>query len=445
MTTIVLYFLLAVGMYIYFAQPQRFFLYWLSIQPFVLPIIFVFFGGSMMPIEDNYMPKLYFSYQNTFSGLMLLLFCVSYVRNKEKTKFLKVIQFPLLFILSFITFQHLLVGFRLGTLYHNVIDVLWSCAPFILLLIDKRVRPNREKLIRFIKIFVLVQFLFSVLNLFGFRIYGVISGIFDDELICGTFTRYNHMTNYLAVFFYVLSNEYFECKKISRKSYLIMTLLIGSLILYSGSRMALILFAFSLLFFFLHYHGKKAGILTLIGIISLFSIYIIGNDNFIGQKGDEGTGIERNIIGIVNLSNSDDLSEGSTLAMSAYILFTHFNSPLVGNGKSYRPEYYYGDPTDTYKNEFIYRTDARLAFMLVDYGIIGLLLFFYFYATLFKGCCLYSEEKSKYLYVGAFIYFFLFSLTDNGFWDYVVFSVLFIYVFSVKDGNKLDNVGSDNV
>jgi hypothetical protein len=161
----------------------------------------------------------------------------------------------------------------------------------------------------------------------------------------------------------------------------------------------------------------------------------MGNDSFFGQGGNEGTGLERNVIGIVNVSNSDDLSEGSTLEMSAYILFSHYNSPLVGNGKGYRPEYYYGDPTDTYKNEFIYRTDARLAFMLVDYGIIGLLLFFYLYATLFKGCYLYGEEKTKYLYVGAFVYFFLYSLTDNGFWDYVIFSVIFVYAFSLKNYN----------
>ena len=199
----------------------------------------------------------------------------------------------------------------------------------------------------------------------------------------------------------------------------------------SGSRMTLVLFVFTALYLFYVYNSKKVIIVSFLTIISLFGMYIIGNDSFLGQQADDGTGLERNLIGIIDLANSDDLSQGSTLALSVYLLIDKFNSPMLGNGKSARPINYYGHYTDTI-NETVYKTDARLAFMFVEYGVVGLSLFFFLFASMFKSCYLYSEEHCKYFYWGASIYFLLFSLTDNGFWDYIIFSTLFIYVFSIK-------------
>lgn len=421
-------------MAIYFVRPKMFFFYWLSIQPYILPVFFILFKDSMMPMMDNYLPNLYFRYPDTMTGLMLLLFCVSYIREKGSRTLMKVILLPLILISTFLFLQNIIVGFQPRSLYVNIISILRNIAPFILLLIDKRLRPNRESVVKFIKVFVYVQFCFSILNYLGFRIYGDVTGFFDDSLICGTFTRYNHMTNYLASFFFILSNEYYECHGIKRKSFYLMSFLIGLLIVMSGSRMTLILFVFTAFYFFIIHQGKMKAILTLIIGSAMLGSFLIGNVKFGGQAANEGTGLERNLIGVVDLANSDDITEGNTLSMSAKIFLFYYNSPLMGNGKAFRPEFYYGHPTDTYNNEGIFRTDARLAFMFVEYGVIGLFLFLLLYFATFKGSYMYSEEKRKILYIGAFIYFLLFSLTDNGFWEYVQFSVLFIYVFSIQKG-----------
>lgn len=110
----------------------------------------------------------------------------------------------------------------------------------------------------------------------------------------------------------------------------------------------------------------------------LFSTFVIGNDSFYGQNADEEAGFMRNLIGIVDLVNSEDLSQGSTLAL------------------------------------------------------LGLSLFFLLFISMFKGCYLYSEEHDKSLYMGIGIFFLLFSLTDGGFWDFFFFSFVFIYTFSIK-------------
>lgn len=187
------------------------------------------------------------------------------------------------------------------------------------------------------------------------------------------------------------------------------------------------------------YYGKRYILLFFLLLVSLFFVYIKNNEIFIGQNADEGTGIERNVIGVIDLANSDDLSEGSTLALSANLFMNYFNSPFIGNGKDHRSVFFYGNPAlDPFAGS--YKNDARLAFMLVEYGIIGLSLFLFLFSSTFKACLSYSEEKSNRLYFIAFFYFLLFSITDAGFWDAQIFSCFFVYVFSSKTNKNLKSL-----
>lgn len=433
MGSIATFILLLLGLILYFIRPKMFFIYWLSIQPYILPVFFILSPSSFTPVEDNFLP-LYFGYPVSLGNLMLVLFIVALLRVKGHVDNLKILVPPIMVMIVFLFFQSIWIGFNISALYTNYRWLLFSIAPFILLYIDKRTRPHRYSLLKFIHFFIIVQSIFCVLNLLGYRIYGDISGIFDDNLVCGTFTRYNHMANYLATFYLIVTYEFYEGKLIKRKNYLFMTIFIGGLILISGSRMNLILYTFIFLFFFFINHRVKYSILIFIAFFSAFCVYFIGNRSYSGQSGDEGTGFERNIIGITNLSNADDISEGNTLALSAYLLADKFESPLIGNGQAFRKNSYY-DVTDEI-NEDAFKTDARLVFMLVEYGIIGLLLFLFIYFVIFKGTYMYSYEHKRRLYLCAFIYFLLFSLTDNGFWDYTQFSIVLIYAFSIKMNEK---------
>ena len=436
MGSIVLYIILVIiGFAIYFVKPKYFFLYWLSIQPYILPIFFVLFESEFTPVQDNFLP-LYFDFPDKLSTLMIFLFILSYLRNGRDVKSFKFLRLPLILLISFMLFQNILVGFNLYALYANIKVILLSLAPLALLIVDERLRPSRESLFHFISVFVFVQSLFCLLNFSGISIYGDVTGGFDEHLICGTFTRYNHMANYLAIFFFILTYECFGRRGIGRKKYFMLSSIIGLLIVLSGSRMTLLLFGFTAYFFFCLFQSKKVVVATFLMSAYLFSSLIIGNDNFYGEVADEGTGLERNLIGVIDLANSDDITEGNTLSMSAKIFLFYYKSPLMGNGKAFRPEFYYGHPTDTYNNEGIFRTDARLAFMFVEYGVMGLGLLLLMFAYIFRGCYLFSEEKSKALYWGAGVYFLLFSITDNGFWDYLIFSSVLIYVFSTKQIDK---------
>lgn len=434
MGSLVIVILILLGCFIYIKKPKSFFFYWLGIQPYLLPVFFILLKPLFSPVEEKFLP-LYFSYPIALSNLLFILGVIK-VLQKRRSISLRVIGVPLFMLMFYMLVQNLYVGFNWGALYTNYRELLVILAPFLLLYCDERVRPNRTGFVKYICIFVGIQGIFCFFNVLGFRIYGEFSGIFDDSLICGTFARYNHMSNYLAAFFYVLSYEYHEYKGIRRSVYYFLALLIGIIVLMSGSRMTLILYSFTFLYFLCVYYGKKVFFLTSIVLVFIVGRYVMGNNRFYGQSSDEGTGFERNLIGIVNYANSDDLSEGSTLALSASLLINKFNSPLVGNGQSYRNSNFYGHNTDLI-NEFEYKTDARLAFMLVDYGIIGFFLFLFLYIGIYRGLSKYSSETNMYLYYGSFSFFLLFSLTDNGFWDYILFSVLLIYAFSFRPSIKL--------
>lgn len=428
---------------IYFFKPKKIFLYWLSISPYILPIFYRLFQPFFIPYVEKFQPILE-DYPGAIIFLMFLLSCVSLIKVHNRQEKVKTIILPGVLLVLFVFFHNVLVGFDVRAFLAKIRDILWIIVPFMLLSVNKKVRPSRDSFINFIYFFVYIQTFFCFLNLFGFKIYGNLNDVttFDDLLISGTFPRYNHMANYLAIFFFILSYEYMENKGVKRRTYFLTTFLIGLLIIMSGSRMTLLLTIFTILFFICTYQNKKNIFLTLMAFVLLIGIYIIGNDNFVGKKADDGTGVERNLIGIVELANSDDLSEGSTLSMSAKVLFFYSNSPILGNGKAYRKEYFYGKPTDAYHNEGSFKVDARLAFMFVEYGIVGLSLFFLLYVSIFRGCYFYSEEHKKKLYWGAGLYFLIYSITDPGFWDYVIFSSLLIYVFSEKTRGKMKQIQS---
>ncbi len=424
------------GLIIYLIKPQTFFIYWLSIQPVVIPFFYIIFQSSFTPFQDKLFP-VYSGFPEIFSYLILILSFISILKTRTIFRKVGVIIIPMVLLFLFLIIQNIIVGFYINALSFNVRKVLWSVAPFLLLITDEKVRPSRFSMINYIYFFVYLQLFFCCLNLLGFRIYDILTETYAASLICGTFAGFNVMTNHLAIFFFILSYDYLECKGLKRRLYYLMAFLIGLMIAMSGSRMCLLLFVFTIFYFIFIYQSKKYFLTVLLISICFIGVYIIGNKSYIGERADDGTGFERNLIGIIDLANSDDLSEGSTLSMSAYLLLFEFQSPLLGNGEAYRSGYYYGDPDTTpYKNENVYQVDARLAFMLVEYGIIGLSLFFYLYSSIFKGCYLYSKEHRKSLYWGAGMYFLFFSFTDPGFWDLLMFSVLPIYVFSARGQNK---------
>ncbi len=431
---LVIFILLLIGWVIYTSKPKFFWIYWLSIYPYVLPLLYLLLKPFLTPMYERFQPIL------EYYPSVILLFISFLIFRHILTSKLKIFRLPIALLFLFLILQNIFVGVDVKAFLLNIKDVLCVVIPCVLLIINRKIRPNRTSFLKYIYFFILIQTFFCILNSVGFKIYDeMIEGGFEEHLICGTFTRYNHMANFLSVFFFILIYEYHEHKSLQRDKFLLSCFIIALLIFLSGSRMTLLLLLYIMICIVYIYYGKRYILLFFLLLVSLFFVYIKNNEIFIGQNADEGTGIERNVIGVIDLANSDDLSEGSTLALSANLFMNYFNSPFIGNGKDHRSVFFYGNPAlDPFAGS--YKNDARLAFMLVEYGIIGLSLFLFLFSSTFKACLSYSEEKSNRLYFIAFFYFLLFSITDAGFWDAQIFSCFFVYVFSSKTNKNLKSL-----
>lgn len=424
-----------IGLSLFFWKPKIVFLYWLLIMPVFLPIYFFFY-----PVYDaTTFYDLYFNYKTPLAYLAITIFCLTILEKKLYLKDIKGIVIPMICLFMFLVLQNFLRGFHVKGLFWNIRAVVFFVAPLFALLINKKVRPEFHDLKLTMVFIIVLQLLFSVLNLLGYHIYPSYEDDFSDHLISGTFARYNHMTNYICTMYMFISLEYFNEKSISRFFFVLLTIISGLLILFSGSRMCLILFVLIFGYFtFKIMKRKKIFLMIFLGGVLAFISLIIGNNTFAGQNADEGTGFERNLIGIINLANSTDLSEGSTLGGSFYLFLYKSDHLLLGNGMAYRMSNYYLESDTVYESVFL--TDARLAFMIVEYGIIGLALFaFLIISMMVFGSKVHTPPYRNLLWL-PLTYYFLFSITDEGVFDIVLFSMLFIYLFSIKKGNnKINN------
>lgn len=421
----ILYILIfCVGLLVYFVKPKWLFLYWLSMQPFILAVYFFFFPAQAGP--DLLLHPIYFGYTKPLSYLVVFICILSLVKKKKELLHITVV-IPIVLLSLFMVFQFVYKNSTVSGLYGNIKDVIFCSAPCLLLILCPKVRPNRNSVITFICFFVIVQLVFCIMNSFGFRIYSAAFDYsdFSNNLISGTFARYNHMTNYLSSFFLVLLYAYFEDRSINKLLFIITSLIIGTIILFSGSRMSIVLFVF-LSLFYVFYHNRKHIVKLSLVVLLLIVIFplLANNDLFYGQKEDSGTGFERNVLGITNIINSSDLSEGSTIAYSLYLFNYKSTDILFGNGVSYSNHKYYED--NVFTDVGAYKSDARYAFMIVEYGIIGFMLYMMLFYLMFKQLVIRFHKKQLLLYV-CLCYYLLFGVTDEGFFDIMQCSIPFIY------------------
>ncbi len=142
------------------------------------------------------------------------------------------------------------------------------------------------------------------------------------------------------------------------------------------------------------------------------------------------SGIDRQLNGLASFVQSDTDDDHSTVALSTYLLNNYFDrSPLLGSGLSYKGEFAYGNWGNCTLT--LFRADARIAYMIVEYGIIGFLLYFTVFISIFIHLSkkIAKEDGVKLLF--CFVYYILLTITEPGFFDRLCFPLLFVYVFCV--------------
>lgn len=430
-------FLFSIGIVIYLLKPRFLFIYWLSVQPIIMPIYFSFF-----PVADSEeFWLLYAKGISPVSYLCFLIFLIELFKGRARFKKGQKVMFSALLVVLFIAIQNVLVHFDFTTIQNGFTMMMHIAVPLLLILNCERIRPQKRILIKYTYFIIIVELIFCCLNLFSeFKVY---SGVFESynyesHLISGTFARFNHLTNYLSTLFLFLSVEYFYFKKIEKKNFYVMTLLIGIMILMSGSRLSLILFVF-IIFSFIYIYQRRFFFILLICLMAFLIVFLCSTSStsFTIAEQDEGTGIERNVMGLKSFFQSDITEGNSTVSLSAYLLLFEFHNPIFGNGYSYMgvEGYNRGD----FANQEVFIADAHLAYMFVEYGFVGCMMFLIFYVNFFKTVIVEKIIKNRQVIIVVVVYYILNTITDMGLFDTSLLSFFYIFTFS------LDNIKSGRV
>lgn len=421
-------FVFFLGLSTYFVKPKYLFMYWLSVPAFVIPIFFFLFHPSYK--GNQTIETFYFGYRIPLLFLLIVVTSLEYMRCKEHR--LKISLVPFFVLISFLVVQNVMRGLRLGPLFVNIKEVIYLLMPTLVLSLSPRIRPNRKEFIHFLFAFLFVQFFFCILNVLGLRLYSTFNDklSFADEYICGTFYRYSHLTNYLTTFYLFLSTDYFVNRAIPKFYFIMLSCILCVIILASGARLSVLLFFLTIGLYLFLFRGKQVILLSLIVFLFVYGANVLSSKYDIGiENADQGTGVERNIAGLTDLFETKSMDD-NTLSLSAFLFLDYFNNPLMGNGYAYRHtgEYELSDTLD----EEIMRTDARMAYMIVEYGLFGCICFTLFFYGLIKCNMTQYGKNNKKMWIIIVLYYILFSFTETGMFDFMQLSMMSIYCASIE-------------
>ena len=76
----------------------------------------------------------------------------------------------------------------------------------------------------------------------------------------------------------------------------------------------------------------------------------------------------------------------------------------------------------------LFRADARLAYTLVEYGLLGLLLLLSYFTSYFDYFISGSNRNNRKKILVIFSYYCLLTITESGFFEPLLFPLSFIYL-----------------
>lgn len=411
---ILAFIMLIIGFFIYKVNPKYVIFYWMLWRPIVFPLIC--FSFHIVDVEAQGVILHNFDLTNIF--LFFLLIIMELLNNNK-------IILPSNIIAGFILLiSYLLIGYRFNiTILSSIFIVIFSLVlPFLYIYICKtNCLPSLKELLIFSFVLIVFELLMCIANLYG------VGKINDNELVSGSFRRFNDLGNYMTTLFLLISISFFKYKVLSLRRYLMFFSCILFMLILSGAKISLALFAFIILSSLFFYKKNTVTIVVLTGFFYvLYKLYTVIDINSI-------TGLQR----IINIQERIQDSEFITTDLSFYLLENYFS--LFGNWKA--------------GNEFAYQylsfttslfyADARLMYTLAENGLLGLFLYLYLF---YQIICLCNKnaiaDKNIYIIDNKtvfiiFSYYFLLTITEPGFFDDLLYPLILVFIRCKKQNNIL--------
>lgn len=421
------------GLLIYMKRPKFVFIYVLAIYPIVTPIILnLLIKGN---VENDTLWELYFNIMRPTGYLLLLLLFLESSRTST-TLLVPSLLMPVILLMLFFFSQSVLVAFNLSILYQKAIDLVFVILPLFLLWKSDRLKPDIWILMRFFYLVFVVEIIFSLFNLLGVTVYDDLYEYesFEKNAISGTFARYNHLANYLTTIYLVFCFEYTKYRTIKTSQFYMCSFIVFILTLLSGSKVSFVLLLFSLgICMYVFLRNKVVIRIAVISALLLFVYTLMGVDALSQKEQETSLGYDRIVGGLANAmqSSAKDDESSSTLFFSFLAFEKYFDHPIRGNGYSFNGMYskdYIGE-SDI---ETIFMADTRLAYTIIEYGLIGCLLYFFMYYRINRILLYNSSIKDSRVNVIFWTYFLLLTVTEVGIFDTYLVLIMFIYLLSKR-------------
>lgn len=428
-----------IGIIIYLKHPKWIIFYWFSLEPIFLPIIAIVTKSFSYEQFYELVGHLKILGRNFF----IFLIFIEWLRKSNRFPKMGIIYTSFIVLTIYLTLINIITHFSFNMLWGNISELLSLILPLIFLIQKKEARPSVRQIITYIKLLLTIEIIATILNLLGIYVYahfyvtnflttntGELIEIDDSNLVSGTFSRYNALANCLTTLYLFISLEYFSNKTLLKPYiYHFISLIFFGMVIFSGAKVSLILLTFIYLINCTYYHKQhlKAFFVSWITTLCVAVFILSFNNTFQNSSG----GLSRQIEGLSAFAQTDkDDDNQSTVGLSFYLLNNYFHkAPLIGNNISYKGEYAYGNRGVCTLS--LFKADARVAFQIVEFGIIGTFLYLLFFISIFLFLAnkIHKNERVK-LFI-CFLYYLLLTITEGGFFDRTNLPLVFIYAFCI--------------
>ena len=321
-----------------------------------------------------------------------------------------------------------------------IIPVLYAfCCPSAL--------PSNRRLIKLLKIVLISEFLVCLLNFFGFYLFiphyfpviveGERGGLYEifESRIAGTFDRYNSLANILTTIYMFMCIQFWSEGWEKVRNFWIVSVIVLVIIIMTGAKISLVLLIGGFLYVVIRCVKNKLLIFLFLGFGAV-SVFLVKNYD---DMSSEETGAHRQLSGLSAFMNSSKEDDNSTISLSTYLLDDYFlESPILGNNREYKGEYAYGNHTNHVLLHF--KADARWAFIIVDSGLVGFILYILCFSMLFQLMRRKVKRNDVWKINLCFMYFFVLTITEPGFFDPQVFPLVILYCGYLHRKNLMNTI-----
>lgn len=416
------------------------FLYWILIYPILCPVLCLVGGIYDLDGTVDFLSMV----PGNLSYLFILIIVLRFSKYNNSLASLKKTLSVLLVLCFYFFFQSIITNFSLQYIYLNIKEAIFVVLPLMVMIIDKRTIPNLKHVFVVVSLIVILQLLFVFLNSLGIRAYvawyeHILRTQEFENLATGTFFNGAGLADWICVIFLFVSVDFFSRRVIPLKYFLIFSVISAICLLSAGSRMPIVLTALSFTLLIFLYAKKYKFLFVFIILIAYGTLSWLGS--YQGGEISKNDGVNRIVEGLTsftqNKKNKED--DGSTVRLSEKLIDEYFyRSPLFGNGRESLGDNAYSI-SDSLSEVTNLRADAHFAFMLVEFGIVGLFLYLLYFYNIFRDISRGKQYARKIVTV-VFVSFTIFSITEGGLWDNSLFPYTYIYFLGLSESEGKFNI-----